>query len=427
MLRPIQSAIFTDTDYLTPSQIQQKILKIAKYFQWQGINETSLCLIRLHDPLDQILALFALLLLKSKVALINPRLPELLTKELLKDLGPYVSVDHFEEALEPYDNITFDTQLPLILIASSGSQGTPKWIVSKIDNWLKSAEGTILHLNAKPHEPWILNLPLFHVSGLAIVFRAFFISAPLVITKHDLFLPNSRISLVSKQIETLEKSGQLERLLKSESILIGGGKLDTHTFKKVKHLPIYISYGMTEACSSISLSEKSPNEIQEGKVLKYRTLELSETNQIFIGGEAACDYIWKKGSLVFLKNHKGLIATSDHGMICSSMIHIQGRLDERIEINGEKIFPFQIENELKAHFSFSSLIVTHIIDENLKTHIVAFCHPIPDDKTLNVMKHSIGSLFFPKYFLPLEESSGSEKIRLIDLKEKAFMALRNVQ
>lgn len=412
------SVIFNDKTYISAKEIFKRAAKVSSFLKNQSLAKDTCYLINLEDPLETIIALFAIWHLGAIAALINPKMITSLKHTLLNDLGPYVLVSNLQEDDEPFE-LNIDIERISLLVATSGSMGKPKWIASSIKNWILSAEGTNVHLNAKCYEPWVLNLPLFHVSGLSILFRALLSNAPLVITK-NINISSARFSFIPKQIDTLIEKKQLPHLLKASSILIGGGKINASTFNQLKDYPFYLTFGMTECCSSITVSKKNPPIINEGHCLLHRELILSTSGRIFIKGDAVCDFQWIKTTLHPLKNEDGFYETGDYGQFINGHVNVLGRHDERIEINGEKVHAYDVQEALLSYFPFKQLIITHVKNKNDEPIVCAFCAPLPSELELERLKKSTGSLFFPKYFFELAKQEENQKILLKDLKEKAL-------
>lgn len=418
------SVIFDDFTYLTSSEFFKKIAKASSFLK-KNDSSHEVFIIQIDDPISALIMLFAVWNVKKIAALHNPKLLPSIRQQLLEDLGPHTVIDRLYEDDEVL-NIDFNYEKISLLLATSGSLKGPKWIASSISNWIQSAKGNIIHLQAKSFEPWIVNLPLFHASGLAIVFRAFLSNAPLVLSRKLEDVNLARYSFVPKQIQVFEKNNMLAKFLKASSILIGGAKIDHYTFKILQNYPFYLTYGMTECCSSISISDKNPSKIEEGYVLINRQVHIDEAGKIYLKGSASCDYRWHKGTLIALKTHDGFYPTGDDGIMSHNIIQILGRNDERIEINGEKIYPSQIEESLQKIFPFHQIIVTHVIDELKQVHICAFSSPVPNLQEVTLLKKTVGSLFFPKYFFKLKEYKSDQKIILQELKKEALEFIRDI-
>ena len=421
-----KTVIFTKDSYIKVSDLLEEVKLIASFFQKRGIHEKTLCLLQFENPLDTIKAILAVLSLKGTICLMNPKAPINIQQFLIEKLGPHKIINTISKDKIPLDKIEFDPKKMSFLIPTSGSSHHPKWIIQTLEHWEKSVEGSCDFFEATSYEPWLLNLPLFHVSGLSIFLRALKSHAPLIIDKNLNFISGLRLSMVPSQLENLVHENKIDPLLKASSILIGGAKLSQSLFKKIRHLPIFITYGMTEACSQISCSEKSPLKLQEGRSIKNRSFKIDTDSQILLKGDSVSDYSYDKGSLTCLKNIEGFYQTGDLGRFDDQgNLELLGRKDERIELKGEKIYPSQIEEGLSAHYPFNKILVTHVLDAKGEMLIIAYCDPVPQEDEKELLRQKLGSLFFPKYFFHFEKNYSESKILLSALKSKAQKLIFN--
>ena len=67
------------------------------------------------------------------------------------------------------------------IIFTSGSTGSPKAVVHSLANHFYNALGANEQMPLNPGDRWLLSLPMYHVSGLAILFRTLLSGAAMVI------------------------------------------------------------------------------------------------------------------------------------------------------------------------------------------------------------------------------------------------------
>jgi len=113
------------------------------------------------------------------------------------------------------------------LIFTSGSSGSPKVVAHRLRNHFANAQGSIVPITA--HDGWLLSLPLFHVGGLAILFRCFLAGACVVLPDPALPLtallqqaPITHLSLVPTQLYRLLQQPGFSFFSHASSSLITG-------------------------------------------------------------------------------------------------------------------------------------------------------------------------------------------------------------
>src|SRR6185436_2431951 len=58
------------------------------------------------------------------------------------------------------------------IMYTSGTTGKPKAVRQTIGNHFWSAMGSALNLGLRDHDKWLCFMPLFHISGLSILFKS---------------------------------------------------------------------------------------------------------------------------------------------------------------------------------------------------------------------------------------------------------------
>ena len=180
--------------------------------------------------------IFACRKLRVKILLLNFRNPPQSIKESLPIPPPvlvigeekenieiqWVSFDEIEEKyLKQKNKKQTNLRLPFsslkndkksfTLMQTSGTQGRSKWIALSWYNHFINAKNSNKILCFEQMDKWLLSLPLYHVSGLSIIFRTYLAKATLKIVDKEDWIESledpliSHASFVPSQIRDLEK------------------------------------------------------------------------------------------------------------------------------------------------------------------------------------------------------------------------------
>lgn len=266
-----------------------------------------------------------------------------------------------------------------------------------------------------------LCLPLFHVAGISLVLRAFLKAATLYLPKHglieDLSLhPITHVSLVPTQLyhllqETGKKMGKIVKHMKC--LLVGGAPIGQNLLKKAKknQLPLYITYGMTEAGSSIFI-KKNPI-IENGRTylgmpLPHLQVSLSDQNELLVKGTSLFKGYLQRGELSLPLQKMGWFSTKDLARYFPDKgFCILGRKDHQFISGGENVQPEYIEQELMSLEDVIEAIVVPIQDAEFGQRPVAFIQTkIEKKKIIESLRKKL-----PKYQIP---------IHFFDLKTAGF-------
>lgn len=228
------------------------------------------------------------------------------------------------------------------LLCTSGTMGAPKIAMHAIENHIYSA--THLHEDMKIMESdsLYLSLPLNHVGGIAILFRAFSANASVIIGDiHKKFA--THISFVPTQLKRFLLGGNRLYYRRLKCVLIGGAPIPKRLcdWAVDRNLPLYITYGMTETASQLATARYDKRfGVHFGKPLEGREVRIASDGEI-----------WVKGKTLFLGylNHKarfqdGWYKTGDLGRIGRYGLEVIGRKDRMIVSGGENIYLDELES-----------------------------------------------------------------------------------
>ncbi|MDP0562414.1 MAG: o-succinylbenzoate--CoA ligase [Candidatus Endonucleobacter sp. (ex Gigantidas childressi)] len=258
----------------------------------------------------------------------------------------------------PVEPVIIDPEIIMDLIATSGTTGAPKAVAHNFLNHYYSVVGAEEVLTLGFQDAWLLSLPLFHVSGLAIVFRCLLAEAKMIIydkskglLSHLLQATVTHLSLVHTQLyRLLERDTVNFRELGVRNILLGGGVVSGDLVKKAqqKGVRVMTTYGLTEMSSQVctGIPQFVGASVSSGSILKYRELMLNNNDDIMVKGKTLALGYYRNGYLQKITDDQGWYHTGDKGQWYEGKIFIKGRSDNMIVFKGENIHPEEIEQVL---------------------------------------------------------------------------------
>lgn len=274
---------------------------------------------------------------------------------------------------------------PVTLIFTSGSSGTFKACLHSLANHLYSALGSNENITFQPGDRWLLSLPLYHIAGIAILFRALCSGAAIAVPTADISLGQSirdlsptHISLVPTQLQRLLNQAEKQtRLSMMKAILLGGAETPQKLIKESfeLNLPIYISYGSTEMSSQITTTQ--PHEslmglTTSGKCLKYRHINIDNEGEIRVRGKTLFLGYLEGGKLDPGTDDSGWFHSGDLGEVKNGYLSIWGRKDNMFVSGGENIYPETIERHLMRLDGIEKALVVSVPHADYGARPVAF-------------------------------------------------------
>lgn len=255
-------------------------------------------------------------------------------------------------------NYSLPTKEFALAIATSGSQAKPKIAIISRENIISHCRNFKKLIPIDKSSCWLNCMPLHHIAGVMIVYRCWFNNASMLL--HDGFdvqkvwqdlngFSVSHISLVPRMLYRLLEFSQDSKPPQSlKYAIVGGDKISDSLFQRAISAgwPIYISYGCTEATSTIALGTTA-NQLKlldelEVKLMPDKTLNLKGP-MVFIAyvnsGIAYCE------NSTFINSW---FATNDRVTWDGNYLSVLGRNDDMIISGGENIAPQYIESLLQA-------------------------------------------------------------------------------
>ena len=248
------------------------------------------------------------------------------------------------------------------VILTSGTTGEPKGVLLSMRNHFYSAWGANLNLKLCRGDRWYLVLPLFHVGGLAVLFRVFLAGASVALPAGG-FNPEeilnggiTHVSMVHSQLTDFltsveKKNARIPETLRA--VLAGGSFIPDAVLSRCieSGIPVYKTYGLTEMASQVTTTQKTVGMSEmasSGRLLKYREISIGLQNEIRVKGETLFEgYISNGEFWPPVTDRKGWFDTGDMGYLDrNGNLFVAGRKDNMFISGGENIFPEEIERAL---------------------------------------------------------------------------------
>ena len=284
-----------------------------------------------------------------------------------------------------------------VILASSGTTGTPKVMALGQRRLLHAAATIARHHELSPHDRGFNPLPLFHINAEVVGVLSTLVSGSSLVLDDRFhrtrFWPlmdelevtwiNAVPAIISRLVPLREGEAVPARIrfCRSASAPLAPALLER--FEAVTGVTIVETYGMTEAASQICA-----NPLREGRKVgsvgipvgvELRVSEVDEGT-----GDAISDvgHIEVRGPSVITsyespgfedRFREGWLRTGDLGYVDDDgYVFLVGRSDDVINRGGEKIYPREIEELVLSHEAVSRAVVVGRPDEVFGQVPVAF-------------------------------------------------------
>ncbi|MBC5849938.1 o-succinylbenzoate--CoA ligase [Vibrio metschnikovii] len=270
------------------------------------------------------------------------------------------------------------------LIFTSGSMGVPKAVAHTHRQHFASAEGLLERFAFTEQDTWLLSLPLYHVSGLAIVYRWLAVGGCLKLATGQLLDDIQQVSHASLVVTQLQRLLASQQPLSLSHVLLGGSHIPLTLAQQAAQQGIetWIGYGMTEAASTVT-AKPVDETASAGQVLPKRQVKVVD-KRIWIAGETLASGYYQQGILTPLTNQDGWFDSGDLGAWYGDELCIIGRADNLFISGGENIHCEEIETVLARHPQIELAVVVPVQDAEFGARSIAVlrCHSLPDQKQL---------------------------------------------
>ncbi|SDJ88614.1 2-succinylbenzoyl-CoA synthetase [Ferrimonas sediminum] len=360
-------------------ELHQRVTDLTTSLKSQGVGHgTHLAAID-NTSLTLILLQLSCIRLGAVFAPISPRFPEQQRQQLLLQIDasviwtaqgkypgglPALTLPNTAPAATIDSTPLSDDQAAVSLILTSGSSGFPKAAMHSLANHLASASGSARCIPLQAGDRWLASLPMFHIGGLAILFRCLGAGATLVLPRQRDLLdtlreqPVTHLSLVATQLARILGADDSSSLMDGlKVLLLGGGPMPASLLSQLDTHPVqaFTSYGLTEMASQVTTGPANACGLS-GQLLPQRQLRIRQGIVEVRGATRFMGY-YQQGQLQTPFDDDGWFHTKDRGRWTQGQLEILGRADNMFISGGENVQPEEIEAALKQHPQIQDALV----------------------------------------------------------------------
>jgi O-succinylbenzoic acid--CoA ligase len=342
----------------------------------------------------------------------DPTILDALPQEIVRAAGDLVRWNAAGSAPSA-DAAEYPLDREATLVFTSGSTGTPKAALHTLRNHVASAAGSNANISVNPGDRWLLSLPLYHVGGLAILFRCALGGAGVALPDPEAALAESieacratHLSLVATQARRLldrgttgrgggesgEEGGGLPERVRA--VLVGGGPVPAALLDRAGNAgwPVHTTYGCTEMASQVTTTSADASRADlatAGRLLPHRALRIDADAETSEGSETGPGEILLGGAVLFrgyvepdgagglrldpARDEDGWYSSGDRGRIdAEGRLRVIGRIDRLFISGGENIQPEEIEAALEQIEGIDRAVVVPVSHAEYGQRPVAF-------------------------------------------------------
>ena len=406
--QPDDTALITETERWSWSELYTRAHRLAS--TWATIV-TRGDRIALYGPSSAryIVALHAAQLLELTVVPINTRLTQTEVLRQFKQVDVRLVVtDRTLDTAIPCLAFSYEKEAPDLLIRhmpkhyvqsmlfTSGTTGHPKAVEQTMLNHFSSATNAARHIGSLPEDRFLIVTPLFHMSGLAVVYRAVIYGVPIVLEPH--FSPEralhwmttekiTHVSLVSVMLDRLLEAGLRRHALRV--VLTGGGPVPLPILTRAleRNIPVMQTYGMTETASQIAtlLPEDALRKIgSAGQAIHPTQIRITRHQEIEVKGPTIMKgYFHDEDKTADAFTADGFFRTGDLGRLdADGYLYVLDRRSDLIISGGENIYPAEVESALLSIDGIQEAGVVGRFDATWGQVPVAFIVSTLDETTI---------------------------------------------
>ncbi|MXW63472.1 MAG: o-succinylbenzoate--CoA ligase [Bacteroidetes bacterium SB0662_bin_6] len=390
---PLETALSGPGVEVPYGELDRLVSGAARRMAEKGVGRGDRIALIMDRSVEAVILLLAAMRAGAVACPISMRLPEATVAGRCRNLGVSLTVGDrpLEAAVAAKDLIErgrgnvppFSEDAPATIVFTSGSSGAARPALHTYGNHYFSALGAQDNMPLACGDRWLLSLPLWHVGGLAILFRCLLAAATVILPDPADSLAASvrkvtHASMVSTQLRRLLREAESGAVHPEKALLLGGGAVSPVLIDEAvrRGLPVHTSYGLTEMASQVTATPPGAGPVAlrtSGRVLPWRELRCDEAGQIMVRGRTCFAGYIEGDRLARPFDEEGWFATGDMGRLdASGRLIVRGRMDHLLISGGENILPEEIEVVLAGVEGVERVVVVGVQDEEYGQRPVAF-------------------------------------------------------
>jgi o-succinylbenzoate---CoA ligase len=345
--RPDGIALETGGERLTYHDLLLAATRAAGRLVLRGAGPGDRVGIALPPGRAFVVAIHACLLLRAPALPVDPRLSKRERDELLRCAEVVVSSPLPEDGGGPFEIAYPDEAALALVVHTSGTTRAPRPVELTFGHLAAHVRAAGEVLGSDPGERWLCPMPLTHVGGLMVLVRSAAAASTVVLepppfdaervaralAEDDITIASLVPTMLARVLDAGGRPGpRLRRMM------LGGGPVPAGLLRRAAEagFPVSQTYGLTEACSTVTLAE--PGDLETaGRPLPGLGLSIADDGEIFVNGPTVVGE-WDT------------LRTGDLGRLdAEGRLTVVGRKGDTIVSGGENVAPAEVEAVLEEH------------------------------------------------------------------------------
>ena len=256
---PDRVAVEAPDESVSYRELLLRAVRAAGALHVRGVKRGQPVGLALEPGLPFVEALHGCLLLGAPAVPVDPRLAEREREAILRDVEETVSPPAARRSRRLPAARPARADATALIVHTSGTTGRPQPVEITYGNIRANARGLAQAMELGDDERWLCPLPLSHVGGLMVVLRSTLMATTAVLgpverrvgRRHHDSRRSSRPSCSACWTRARRPARTLRR------ILLGGGPMPRALLVRARAagFPVCPSYGLTQACSTVTVGE----------------------------------------------------------------------------------------------------------------------------------------------------------------------------